>query len=321
MSFFRSRKYFGEPLENIQRRKTGQYNHRLPSLVHLCGTYLSEPNHVKVEGIFRHSAETNKIEKVKKIINTKSVVGSKAVLIRAFDEDIHICTSVLKQFLVELPIPVIDHNNIPKLKRIVSSSNAQSLAYDLFSSLPQSSADLLAYLLIFLNYVTSFSAYNKMDAHGLAVCFTPALIRLNPNSEDYYSVDTFVSAIKILITQSKQLIPRSIYSVFCVAFATVPSMVSPQKQQKQQIQQTKVSPVPNIHTQEDILDYVCQDRQLFHRPQQWADMSYPQLMQEYMALKTATSCFYYNSYFKTGTWPDDNDCLNVLNTITELKEQ
>ena len=97
MNFFRTRKYFGEHLKVVEKRKTAQCDNRIPSLVYLCVTYLSQPEHVTVEGIFRLSAEKSKVEHMKNIINTKSVFGCKKILIHAFDQDIHLCTSILKK--------------------------------------------------------------------------------------------------------------------------------------------------------------------------------------------------------------------------------
>ena len=39
-NLFKHSKYFGKPLADIQRRKTGQCDRRIPSLVYVCVMYL-----------------------------------------------------------------------------------------------------------------------------------------------------------------------------------------------------------------------------------------------------------------------------------------
>ncbi|BFU24638.1 RhoGAP domain containing protein [Entamoeba histolytica HM-1:IMSS-B] len=308
-SFFRQHKYFGTPLSNIQRRKTGQCDHRIPSLVYLCVMYICEPEHITQQGLFRLSAQAHEIEKVKKIIDQKSCLGSKSILIKAFDKDLGICTAILKKFLYELPTPLIPQTNIKYLRDL---NNNPPSASRLFSTLDPAAADILSFILIFLNYITKFSNKNKMNATNLAVCFAPVLTR--PSDSTLVELNSIKTYIEILIEHCDKLIPPQLYEVFCVPFKTF-------WKNDAERQKKIVHVLPQIETSKEIYDYVLQDRLLYHRSDEWKDMTYSQLIQEYEAFKLAASYFLYNQYFVNGKWPEDNTFHGVMMLIDQLKKK
>ena len=201
----------------------------------------------------------------------------------------------------------------------------QQYAATLFSSLRHSHAMLLAYLIIFFHHITLFAEDNKMDAGCIATVMTPVLMRINENEMARISV--YADGLAVLIRDAYALIPNSYKNPFlaeferhypdaqtqAAAYAPGASAAAPGPEFEQ------ISPVPDIHSEDDIINYILKDRQLLHRPDDWSKFTFQQLMQEYVAMKTAISCYYYNTYLATQEWPDEKSCQNVLNTLDQIK--
>ena len=313
---FNHKKYFGKPLSDIQRRKTGQCDRRIPSLVYVCVMYLSEPEHVCSEGLFRKCGEETEIEKVKKIINSKSCIGQKSILIKAFDQDVNICTSILKKFLYELPTPLISATSALALPQIIEQNKAD----ELFHLMDHQSADIFVFLLIFLNYVTKYSRENKMTAQNLAICLSPVFCRIGPNTQPSHLV--IQEALCLLIQNPEKYCPRNLYETFKVPFQYFLSNTNlqDQKQQEKRMKEERQKIMtPEIQTESDIFDYVMKDRKMFQRPQDWNDMNYAQLVQEYEAMKLASSYYLYNQYIVKDQWPNQSGFESIMNSISQLK--
>ena len=183
-----------------------------------------------------------------------------------------------------------------------------------FSSLQTHEADLLVYLLIFLNYVTKHSNKNKMSVKALSVCFTPALVNssgdIKKGSVRIEEMEMLTSCIGLLIEHCDELAPKDIYNEFIKQF----------NNDLDNNKSNKVDKNMNINNSEDVFDYVNNDRKLYRRPEKWNEMTHEQLVQEYLAYKTAMSFLCYNYYVKENKWPDDKEIENCIQTVNSLKE-
>ena len=243
---------------------------------------------------------------------------------QAFNKDIHICTSVFKVFLAKLPKPIFPQSVFRCLMQVRDGNDKVAAVRDLFLRLSEPNRDLLSFVLVFLNYVSRFQEYNRMNAKALGVCIAPTLVRLTQQDDQAVILPMVSEVVSILIENVDTLLPDNRASYFGQPFQ---QKWKEQQIERQVIKQEPQDPTPKldlnleIRNEQQIMEYVQKDRQLFHRSNRWEDMSFTQLVQEYQALKTAASIFLYNTFFETGEWPPDASWRNVMETIEQLKNQ
>ncbi|EGG13139.1 uncharacterized protein MELLADRAFT_76282 [Melampsora larici-populina 98AG31] len=103
----------------------------------------------------------------------------------------HLAASLLKLFLRELPVPVFPSSLYPVILACppiqANSSNSEVMAYiqeKLIDQLSAPAVKLLSYVLSLCHDIASHAAENKMDAHNLATCLTPTLLRSDDLAKD-----------------------------------------------------------------------------------------------------------------------------------------
>lgn len=151
---------FGASLEWIRLNNNDEL---IPPIMNVCMDFLSKPDNLETEGIFRKCGNAKQIkELMAKINNGQRIVFS--------DGDVHIAAVILKTFLKELEEPLLtfalfDHiisvETLPKEERV-------SVTKTILEKLPQQNFVVLKHLVEFLSLVRKI--------HGWSYFFEPLMI-------------------------------------------------------------------------------------------------------------------------------------------------
>ncbi|XP_075302125.1 rho GTPase-activating protein SYDE1 isoform X2 [Opisthocomus hoazin] len=176
----REPRVFGVELgQLVEREKTAT---KVPLLIQKCVAEI-EKRGLKVVGLYRLCGSAA----VKKELRDAFERDSAAVtLSEQLYPDINVITGILKDYLRELPTPLIT----PTLYHVVLEAMAKRPprtlpgerdAVTLLDCLPDVEKATLTRLLDHLSLVASFHDFNRMNSQNIAVCFGPVL--LNQNQE------------------------------------------------------------------------------------------------------------------------------------------
>ncbi|XP_011298835.1 uncharacterized protein RhoGAP54D [Fopius arisanus] len=151
--------------------------------------YLSKEQCIAQEGIFRRTGKLTRQQDLK-----MALYQGHPIDLEDGPYSVHDCASVLKNFLAELPEPLLTelhypaHCQIAELCSTDSSSNESRLLVSLqllLLLLPPPNRILLKHLLTLLHKTASFESSNKMNCDTLATLFTPHLMcprKLSPEA-------------------------------------------------------------------------------------------------------------------------------------------
>ncbi|KAG5879161.1 hypothetical protein JTB14_029963 [Gonioctena quinquepunctata] len=157
---------FGVTLQHIR----DHYNVAIPPIVKQCVEYLDQPDALETEGLFRRSANGNKVKTLKEIVNT----GQKVTF-----DDPHEAAVLLKKFLRELKEPLLTYELYDEIVQFQSWNKDEQLrlvSILVMEKLPEDNYKVLKYIISFLSRVMERSDLNKMNAQNLAVVFGPNLV-------------------------------------------------------------------------------------------------------------------------------------------------
>ncbi|XP_060521020.1 rho GTPase-activating protein 8 isoform X2 [Cylas formicarius] len=157
---------FGVTLQFIR----DHYNVLIPPVVSQCVEYLDQPDALETEGIFRRSANANKVRSLKEIANA----GQSLTF-----EDPHEAAVLLKKFLRDLKEPLLTYELYDEIVQFQSWNKDEQLrqvSILVMEKLPEDNYKLLKYIISFLSRVMERSDLNKMNAQNLAVVFGPNLV-------------------------------------------------------------------------------------------------------------------------------------------------
>uniref|UniRef100_A0AAQ5XC49 Rac GTPase-activating protein 1 n=1 Tax=Amphiprion ocellaris TaxID=80972 RepID=A0AAQ5XC49_AMPOC len=145
---------------------------QIPALVIYCIKEIERRGLHEV-GLYRVSGQERMVKELKeKLIRGKTLPPLNKV------EDINVITGVLKDFLRNLPEPLLTfHLNkaFMEAAEIQDDGNSLAMLYQTVSELPQPNRDTLACLMIHLQKVSQ-SVDTKMDVNNLARVFGPTLV-------------------------------------------------------------------------------------------------------------------------------------------------
>ncbi|XP_061689700.1 rac GTPase-activating protein 1-like [Syngnathoides biaculeatus] len=145
---------------------------RIPALVIYCIKEIERRGLHEV-GLYRISGQERQV----KVLKEKLIRGKTLPPLNKID-DINIITSVLKDFLRNLPEPILTfglNKGFMEAAEIQDDGNSLALLYHAISELPQPNRDTLACLMIHLQKVSK-SVDTKMDVTNLAKVFGPTLV-------------------------------------------------------------------------------------------------------------------------------------------------
>ncbi|KAJ0184051.1 hypothetical protein K1T71_000474 [Dendrolimus kikuchii] len=160
---------FGVSLQFIKE------NHRdmeqfIPPVVKECVEFLSEPDALETEGIFRRSANMLVIKELQRTCNRGEPIKPNL--------DPHSAAVLLKTFLRDLEEPLLTfdlYEEILKFETWPNRDKPRHVKILILERLPMDNYILLKYLMKFLWKVQDRSCLNKMTSSNLAVVFGPNL--------------------------------------------------------------------------------------------------------------------------------------------------
>eukprot|EP00939_MAST-03C_sp_MAST-3C-sp1_P001427 g1427.t1 len=163
----------------------------VPDIVRQCCRILTSEKNISTRGILRVSGQKAVVENLKKTLDDAAAgttLDVKDVLARASEStpafDLFNVGTLLKQFLQELPEPVIARICYPHLLRAQRMSSLRrklavmTAVVNDSMLLPPPHRRCLAYLLRFLRAVAKHGATNKMNPSNIAVCFAPTILQM-----------------------------------------------------------------------------------------------------------------------------------------------
>uniref|UniRef100_A0A4W5MYW9 Rac GTPase-activating protein 1 n=1 Tax=Hucho hucho TaxID=62062 RepID=A0A4W5MYW9_9TELE len=145
----------------------------IPALVVHCVKEI-EHRGLNETGLYRVSGEGRTVKELK-----ERFLRGRTVPALAKVDDIHCVTGLLKDFLRNLPEPLLTfrlNRAFMVAAEIQDDDNSLALIYQTISELPQPNRDTLAYLAIHLQRVAQCVLDTKMDVTNLARVFGPTLV-------------------------------------------------------------------------------------------------------------------------------------------------
>jgi len=143
----------------------------IPPVMMKCIDFLSHPDCLETEGIFRRSANARAVKDLQSKTDRGETIEFEA-------EDVHIAAVLLKTFLRELSAPLLTYQLFDSIIHFSDLSKERRLSYcqDLIiKKLPDQNYVILKYLVEFISLVVDRCDMNKMTAANLAVVFGPNL--------------------------------------------------------------------------------------------------------------------------------------------------
>ncbi|XP_016350225.1 unconventional myosin-IXAb [Sinocyclocheilus anshuiensis] len=156
----------------------------VPLVVEKLINYI-EMHGLYTEGIYRKSGSTNKIKELKQGLDTD------ANSVNLDDYNIHVIASVLKQWLRDLPNPLMTFELYEEFLRAMGLQDKSEVVQGVYSVIDQLSRTHLSTLerLIFHLVRISFQEEtNRMSANALAIVFAPCILRCPDTTDPLQSV-------------------------------------------------------------------------------------------------------------------------------------
>ncbi|OLN86092.1 putative Rho-GTPase-activating protein 7 [Colletotrichum chlorophyti] len=139
-----------------------------------------------VEGIYRQSGSLSHINKLKNMFDTDS--SNPALDFRNpenFYHDVNSVTGLLKQFLRDLPNPLLTtehHSELIEAAKHEDDIVRRDSLHAIINSLPDPNYATLRSLTLHLHRVMDNSHVNRMNSHNLAVIFGPTVMGTDPST-------------------------------------------------------------------------------------------------------------------------------------------
>lgn len=166
---------FGVSLQHIKENNGGDV---IAPIVRQCVEYLSQPDALETEGLFRRSANVTLLKQCQTACNSGEPI--------LFHNDIHLAAVLLKTFLRELDEPLLTYDLYDEILLFSTLNKDERSRYVkilILEKLPTDNYTLLKYLVTFLSTIEDRSDLNKMTWNNLAVVFAPNLIWAPANSQ------------------------------------------------------------------------------------------------------------------------------------------
>ncbi|CAK1588502.1 unnamed protein product [Parnassius mnemosyne] len=160
---------FGVSLQFIKENNANIVD-SIPPVVRQCVEFLSQPDALETEGIFRRSANISVIKELQRACNRGEPIS--------FRNDPHNAAVLLKTFLRDLEEPLMTFDLYDEILKFQTWSNRdkpRQVKILILERLPLDNYKLLKYIIQFLWKVQDRSCLNKMTSSNLAVVFGPNL--------------------------------------------------------------------------------------------------------------------------------------------------
>nr|KAG5707292.1 hypothetical protein BaRGS_000066 [Batillaria attramentaria] len=161
---------FGIPLAMAVERNKSHDGIELPAIVRECIDYVEECG-LTCEGIYRISGVKSKVQHLKDCYN-------KGVPVDLVEHEPNIVASLLKQFLRELPEPVLTTSLMPKFEEastIKSERKKVETLIRLIEELPACNRLLLSWMIVHMTHIIELQKENKMSLQNVSIVLSPTM--------------------------------------------------------------------------------------------------------------------------------------------------
>jgi len=188
---------FGVTIEWI----SSQQQVAIPPVMTKCIDFLSQPDCLEVEGVFRRSANAAVVRELQTKIDQGENVEFEI-------QDVHIAAVLLKTFLRELSHPLLTYQLFDSILHFTDLPKESRLGYcqDLvIKKLPDQNYVVLKFLVEFISLVVDRCDMNKMTAANLAVVFGPNLAWSNDKTMSLTSIGPINAFTEYLFSNMHQV--------------------------------------------------------------------------------------------------------------------
>ncbi|XP_022238463.1 ralA-binding protein 1-like isoform X3 [Limulus polyphemus] len=158
------RPIFGVPLHVALERNRSHDGIEIPAVVRECIDYIEEHG-LSCEGIYQLTGVKSKVQQLR----TKLDQGEKVYL---YEYEPHIVASLLKQFLRELPEPLLTNELTPKFEDAAGLKDPLKrveILSQLIENLPTPNRMLLSYMFVHMLHVIQLEKRNKMNLQNACI--------------------------------------------------------------------------------------------------------------------------------------------------------
>ncbi|XP_021172023.2 unconventional myosin-IXAb isoform X2 [Fundulus heteroclitus] len=208
-----SSRQFGLELSRLtnEERAVPQLVEKLINYIEMHGLY--------TEGIYRKSGSTNKIKELRQGLDTdvSSVILD--------DYNIHVIASVLKQWLRDLPSPLMTFELYEEFLRAMGQPDKREVIRSVYSVIDQLSRTHLCTLerLIFhLVRIALQEETNRMSANALAIVFAPCILRCPDTIDPLESVQDIsktTACVELIINEQMSKYKARLKDISSLEFA------------------------------------------------------------------------------------------------------
>ncbi|XP_063335267.1 unconventional myosin-IXa-like isoform X4 [Pelmatolapia mariae] len=208
-----SSRQFGVELSRLtsEERTVPQLVEKLINYIEMHGLY--------TEGIYRKSGSTNKIKELRQGLDTD--VSS----VNLDDYNIHVIASVLKQWLRDLPSPLMTFELYEEFLRAMGQPDKREVIHGVYSVIDQLSRTHLSTLerLIFhLVRIALQEETNRMSANALAIVFAPCILRCPDSIDPLQSVQDIsktTACVELIINEQMSKYKARLKDISSLEFA------------------------------------------------------------------------------------------------------
>ncbi|XP_068595862.1 unconventional myosin-IXAb-like [Brachionichthys hirsutus] len=208
-----SSRQFGVELSRLtsEERTVPQLVEKLINYIEMHGLY--------TEGIYRKSGSTNKIKELRQGLDTD--VSSMSL----DDYNIHVIASVLKQWLRDLPSPLMTFELYEEFLRALGQPDRREVirgVYSVIEQLSRTHLSTLERLIFHLVRIALQEETNRMSANALAIVFAPCILRCPDTIDPLQSVQDIsktTACVELMINEQMSKYKARLKDISSLEFA------------------------------------------------------------------------------------------------------
>ncbi|XP_074534522.1 unconventional myosin-IXAa-like isoform X2 [Halichoeres trimaculatus] len=190
----------------------------VPQLVEKLINYI-EMHGLYTEGIYRKSGSTNKIKELRQGLDTD--VNS----VNLDEYNIHVIASVLKQWLRDLPSPLMTFELYEEFLRAMGQPDKREVirgVYSVIDQLSRTHLSTLERLIFHLVRIALQEETNRMSANALAIVFAPCILRCPDTIDPLQSVQDIsktTACVELIINEQMSKYKARLKDISSLEFA------------------------------------------------------------------------------------------------------
>ncbi|KAM7415035.1 hypothetical protein PAMA_019725 [Pampus argenteus] len=208
-----SSRQFGVELSRLtsEERTVPQLVEKLINYIEMHGLY--------TEGIYRKSGSTNKIKELRQGLDTD------VSTVNLDDYNIHVIASVLKQWLRDLPSPLMTFELYEEFLRAMGQPDKREVirgVYSVIDQLSRTHLSTLERLIFHLVRIALQEETNRMSANALAIVFAPCILRCPDTIDPLQSVQDIsktTACVELIINEQMSKYKARLKDINSLEFA------------------------------------------------------------------------------------------------------